>query len=118
MAYFHPNEFKCRCKRPDCDAPDMDRDFVALLETLRDKWGRPLILTSALRCPFWNAHIGGAEKSMHMRGKAVDIKVADLNEARALHALAESLGFGGVEISKAKLFVHVDTGPKRQWAYV
>lgn len=116
MAYFKPSEFKCRCKRAECDAPEMDGAFLRLLEDLREKWGRPLVVTSGLRCAWHNERIGGAPKSFHMRGKAADLKVANLNEARALHALAESLGFGGIEIGRG--FIHVDTGPKREWKYV
>ncbi len=89
---------------------------MGLIEQLRDKWGRPLLISSGARCEFWNAHIGGAPKSMHLKGKAADIRTANLNEARAIHALAESLGFGGIEVGKG--FIHVDTGPKRDWKYV
>lgn len=116
MAYFKPSEFKCRCKRAECDGVDVDKGFLAKLEELREKWGRPLVVTSGVRCAWWNEQIKGAPKSMHLRGKAADLKTANLNEARALHALADVLGFGGVEIGKG--FIHVDVGPKREWKYV
>lgn len=115
MPHFKPSEFKCRCKRAECDAPEIDKAFLAKLEELREKWGRPLVVTSGLRCAWHNDQIKGAPKSMHLVGKAADLKTANLNEARALHALAESLGFGGVEIGRG--FIHVDTGPKRDWVY-
>lgn len=116
MAHFKAREFACRCGREDCNAPAMDPGFVEKLEMLREKWGRPLIVTSGVRCEFWNAKIGGAPKSQHKLGRAADLRVADRNEALSLHALAETLGFGGVEIGKG--FIHVDTGPKRHWTYV
>ncbi len=116
MGHFKPSEFSCRCARPECDAPKMDPSFLEKLEMLRDKWGRPLLITSGLRCRHWNEKIGGAKKSQHLAGKAADLQVMDLNEARSIHALAEQLGFGGVEIGKG--FIHVDTGPSRQWVYV
>ncbi len=118
MSHFFPREFRCRCKRLECDAVDMDKAFLEKLEMFREKWGQPLIINSGVRCEFWNREIKGAPKSMHLKGKAVDIRVMDLNEARSLHALAESMGFTGVEISKKKLFIHLDTGPARQWSYI
>lgn len=93
----------------------MDLEFLEKLDMLRDKWGQPMIITSGLRCAWWNEKIGGAPKSQHLVGKAVDI-LATQNESRSIHALAEQLGFGGVEIGNG--FIHLDTGPKRHWKYV
>lgn len=115
MPYFLPKEFACKCGRSDCDAPPMDLEFLDLLDKLREKWGKPMVITSGVRCVFHNKNIGGAKRSQHLVGKAVDIR-ATMNEARVIHALAESLGFGGVEIGRG--LVHVDTGPKRHWIYV
>jgi zinc D-Ala-D-Ala carboxypeptidase len=93
----------------------MDLEFLEKLDALRDKWGRPMVVNSGLRCRWWNEKVRGAKRSMHLVGKAVDIR-ANKNDAVAIAALAESMGFGGVEIGKG--FVHVDTGPKRDWVYL
>ena len=42
------------------------------LEAVREFLGRPMIVSSGYRCPELNAAIGGAPKSAHMTGFAVD----------------------------------------------
>lgn len=116
MGYFTDDEMRCRCGRAECDAPPMDVAFMEKLNALRDKWGHPLVVTSGARCKWWNDKILGAKGSQHLLGRAADLAVANTNESCSLHALAEQLGFGGVEIGKG--FIHVDTGPKRHWTYV
>ena len=116
LSHFKAREFQCKCRRAECDAPEMDKAFLAKLEELRERWGRPLIVTSGVRCRWHNDQIKGAPMSFHMRGRAADLRVQNLNEARALHALAESIGFGGIEIGRG--FIHVDNGPEREWKYV
>ncbi len=55
-----------------------------------------------------------AKHSLHMDGKAIDIRLpgvalADLRDA------AMSLGAGGVGFYASEDFVHVDTGRVRHW---
>lgn len=57
---------------------------------------------------------GVAKRSLHMDGKAIDVRLpgvplADLRDA------ALSLGMGGVGFYPREQFVHVDTGPVRRW---
>lgn len=114
--HFRASEFRCRCRRPDCDAVPMDAELLAKAEALRVLWGLPLIVTSGQRCIYWNAAVGGAPASQHPKGKAVDFLVRDLAEAERLAAAAAQVGFGGIGI--ARTFVHVDVGPPgRRWRY-
>ena len=48
---------------------------VNVLQPLRDKLGKPIIVTSGFRNNVVNKKIGGAENSQHTRGQAVDIVV-------------------------------------------
>lgn len=114
MIYFRLEEFDCRCGRPDCDAEPLDALFLAKLNTLRELWGRPLLVTSGRRCKFWNAHVGGAVGSQHVLGKAADLRVESRVEADLLAELASKVGFGGIGIYAT--WVHVDVGPRRRWA--
>lgn len=51
------------------------RDLVEyVLEPLRIHYGRPIIVTSGYRCPSLNKAVGGAAKSQHATGQAVDIR--------------------------------------------
>ena len=57
---------------------------------------------------------GVAKRSMHLDGKAIDIRLGDVN-LRDLHETAVSLKRGGVGMYTASNFVHVDTGRVRYW---
>lgn len=50
-----------------------------VLQPLRDRLGKPIIVTSGYRCPRLNAHpsIKGAVNSNHILGRAADIRVAN-----------------------------------------
>ena len=50
-----------------------------LLQPLRDKLRRPIIVTSGYRCPELNKKVGGAKNSQHTLGQAVDITVAGMS---------------------------------------
>lgn len=44
-----------------------------LLQPIRDKYGKAIVVTSGYRCPALNAKIGGASTSQHVKGQAADI---------------------------------------------
>jgi uncharacterized protein YcbK (DUF882 family) len=82
----------------------------------------PYHVISGYRSPATNAslrsqggtHTGVASKSLHMVGKAIDIRVPDvpLNELRRA---AVTLKGGGVGYYPDSNFVHVDVGRVRYW---
>jgi hypothetical protein len=45
-----------------------------VLQPLRDLYGKPLVITSAYRCPAVNAVVGGSRSSAHLKGLAADIQ--------------------------------------------
>jgi uncharacterized protein YcbK (DUF882 family) len=57
---------------------------------------------------------GVAKKSFHMKGQAIDIRLTDVATSK-LRDAATSLGAGGVGYYAASNFLHLDTGPTRQW---
>jgi uncharacterized protein YcbK (DUF882 family) len=57
---------------------------------------------------------GVAGGSLHLQGRAVDIRLADV-ETAALRDAALRLRRGGVGYYKAGDFVHIDTGRFRTW---
>jgi len=57
---------------------------------------------------------GVAQHSMHLVGRAIDVRLQGYSTGR-LHALARSLGRGGVGFYPASDFVHLDTGRVRFW---
>ena len=57
---------------------------------------------------------GVAAGSLHMKGQAIDIRLADVPLA-SLHRAALEIRGGGVGYYPASDFVHVDTGRVRTW---
>ena len=98
-----------------------------LLDLLHELGGtletdRPFHVISGYRSPKTNqmlrersgAHSGVASKSLHMVGKAIDIRVPGVR-LEHLRAAARSLKLGGVGYYPEPNFVHVDTGRVRSW---
>jgi uncharacterized protein YcbK (DUF882 family) len=62
-------------------------------------------------------HNEGVDKnSFHMQGRAIDIRLGDVSLAR-LHKAALHLQAGGVGYYPRSNFIHVDSGPIRQWDF-
>ncbi len=103
------------------EAYPIDHDLLDLLQLLQYKMGsqREFHVISGYRSPKTNellsARSGGvAKQSLHMLGKAIDIRLpghalADLRNA------ALSLEAGGVGYYPKSDFIHIDTGHFRQW---
>ncbi|MFP4246776.1 MAG: YcbK family protein [Halochromatium sp.] len=76
-------------------------------------------IVSAYRSPKTNALLrrtssGVAKRSLHMTGKAIDVRLGDL-PTRTIRDVAVRLGRGGVGYYSRSDFVHLDTGNVRQW---
>ncbi len=103
------------------DVHPIDVQLLDLLTELHRKTGskQPFQIISGYRSPKTNSMLsaessGVAKRSMHLDGKAIDIRLADVN-LRALHETAVSMKRGGVGMYTASNFVHVDTGRVRYW---
>lgn len=99
----------------------IDPALLDLLHRLQLATGseRPFEVISGYRSPKTNQVLreksnGVAASSLHMAGKAIDIRVADVKLA-ALRAAAIDLRAGGVGYYPESQFVHVDTGRVRMW---
>lgn len=100
----------------------IDPSLLDLLVSLSGQTGvpAPYEVISGYRSPATNAMLHAesgqvASKSLHMEGKAIDIRVAGM-DLDYLHGAALSLGAGGVGYYPASGFVHVDVGRARSWA--
>jgi uncharacterized protein YcbK (DUF882 family) len=99
----------------------IDPALLDLLHRLRLTTGsdRPFEVISGYRSPRTNQMLrekstGVAASSLHIAGKAIDIRVADV-PLSALRAAAIDLRAGGVGYYPESQFVHVDTGRVRTW---
>lgn len=96
----------------------------ALLDLLHDlsemtETRSPFEIISAYRSPATNAALhsqsdGVARNSLHLQGKAIDIRLADV-PLRDLRRAALARRRGGVGYYAGSNFVHVDTGRVRAW---
>ena len=67
----------------------IDDYLYTVLDILRHKLGKPVIITSGYRTPEWNAKCGGAKYSYHMRGMAADIRVNGISPKELANKLNE-----------------------------
>ena len=111
-------DFRTNEKRP------IDPKLFDLLHELSTTLGTdsPFHIISGFRSPVTNAmlrqrggaHTGVATTSLHMVGKAMDIRLPDV-KLKTLREAAASLKRGGVGYYPSSNFVHVDTGRVRYW---
>lgn len=74
---FKYSEFKCKCGGKYCNGYPVpfSYDLAKNLQTIRTHFGKPLIITSPLRCETWNSKQGGVKNSKHKKGWACDFYI-------------------------------------------
>ncbi len=98
----------------------IDRQLLDLLHGISIKLKTECFhVISGYRSPSTNAMLskrssGVASKSLHMYGKAIDIRMPGVN-TRRVYKTAVNLKAGGVGFYPASDFVHVDVGRVRYW---
>ena len=93
-------------------------DTLHALQQLTESRGRFEVI-SGYRSPTTNAMLrkasnGVAKKSLHMQGRAIDVRLTDRDISK-LHKAALTLKQGGVGYYRKSRFVHLDTGRVRSW---
>lgn len=108
--YFSPKELKCKCGTCNSDGSEMSESFMRKMDVIRELCGFPLIVTSAYRCPAYNAKVSSTgENGPHTTGHAIDIKVSHEQAFIFLKiALAQKMTGVGVQQKGASRFIHVD----------
>ncbi|MDQ7072800.1 MAG: DUF882 domain-containing protein [Gammaproteobacteria bacterium] len=97
------------------------KNLIELLNLLHAKVDgkQAFHVISGYRSPKSNAALrknstGVAKKSFHMKGMAIDIRLPKC-QLSTLHKAAINLKMGGVGRYSNSNFLHIDTGPTRQW---
>lgn len=100
---------------------EMDPRLLMLLDQVSAKFGGSDVLhvISGYRSPESNAKLarasgGVAKHSMHLEGKAIDIRMPGRDLA-SVHKAALAAKGGGVGYYPDSQFVHLDTGRPRHW---
>jgi uncharacterized protein YcbK (DUF882 family) len=93
----------------------INRKLVEMLEMLRVDVGRPVVVTSGYRSPEHQKAIGGIANSQHLLGRAADVSIKGYTVDQIAN-VGLMLGFGGIGRYHKDNFVHLDIGPRRDWA--
>jgi len=103
------------------DIHPIDPGVLDILFAVRCRAGRddPFHVISGYRSPATNAYLRGhssgvAKHSLHMEGRAIDVRLPGV-PTRRLRDVGLALQRGGVGYYSASDFVHLDTGRVRFW---
>ena len=102
-ANFSRSEFRC----PHCGVATVDARLVTVLQRMRTRVGRPLVIVSGYRCAVQNRRVGGIPGSQHRQGRAADVP-GDYGDVMAWRA-AGAIGIG---VRRGRV-IHVDVTPGR-----
>lgn len=109
---FKRSEFACRC---GCGFDAVDVELLEVLEDLRQNFGRPVIINSACRCESHNRFVKGARNSIHVRGKAADVRINDVPPA-AIATYLERKYPDKYGVGRYPTFTHIDVrSDKARW---
>lgn len=74
---FKYSEFKCKCGGRYCNGYPVpfSYELAKNLQNIRSHFGKPLTITSPLRCETWNSKQGGVKNSKHKIGWACDFYI-------------------------------------------
>lgn len=113
--HFRASEFWS----PDIQGGTVITPLIVGLEALRDKVGKPIIITSGFRTPAHNSAVGGAPNSYHLRGMAADITVPGLTPSK-IAAVAESIPVfkqGGIGLYDTHVHLDVRYDGPANWDF-
>ena len=106
---FAPDELRCHCL---CQELVFNNVAMERLQTMRDKLGFHLIITSAYRCPTHNKTVSSTGlKGPHTTARAFDIQIWGDYAIKVMEAaIAEGFtGFGLMQHGpRNKRFLHLD----------
>ena len=108
--HFKVKEFACHDSSP---VVFIDDYLWKILDILRTKIEKPVVITSGYRTPTWNKKAGGAKYSYHMRGMAADIRVHGMTPKQVANTLNEIVPDEcGIIVYKNWVHFDVRTGQK------
>lgn len=109
---FRVREFRCQ---DGSDPVFIDDNLVAILQQIRDHFGKAVTITSAYRTASHNKKVGGATYSQHLYGTAADIKVSGV-AASVVADFAETLMPSTGGVGRYSTWTHVDVREvKARW---
>lgn len=102
--FFKQSEFACKC---GCGSKSIDERLVWVATCARLHFNQPVTITSAHRCPTHNKNVGGASKSQHLGGNAIDIQVKGVTP-KEVQKFFDDLFDSRYGIGYGRNFTHID----------
>lgn len=86
IKYFQRSEFKCKCGGKYCNGypVEMQEKVVKAADKVREHFGKPMTVSSGIRCTRHNAAVGGVSNSRHLQGKAIDFCISGFSASSVL----------------------------------
>lgn len=72
IKYFTRDEYMCPCGNCNGFPAEPEENLVKVHDRIRSIIGKPMVISSGVRCSEHNSAVGGVRNSLHMRGRAVD----------------------------------------------
>ena len=99
---------------PSFDVVDNLNRLADYLDVIREKFGKPILISSGFRCPALNKAVGGISNSQHQKGLAADLICADMDSLEKV--LRETGGFDQLIKEHRKgsksFWYHVSVAPR------
>ena len=85
-----------------------------ILDPLRERYGKPIIVNSGYRCPALNKAVNGAKYSQHVKGQAADITTGSVSQNKKLFQLIIDMNLPFDQLIDEKKFswIHVSFSKK------
>ena len=122
IKYFSLSEFlnSATAKRlgidntPTFEVVDNLNKLADYLDVIREKVGKPILISSGFRCPVLNKAVGGVSNSQHQKGLAADLICSDMESLEKV--LRETGGFDQLIKEHRKgsnsFWYHVSVAPR------
>ncbi len=125
MKHFKKEEFECRCwcGMPAAVLQNLEALVTHVLDPVREKYGRPIMVNSGYRCPEHNREVGGAFHSQHIKGEAADISVPKGTAGAGMDVREENLKLAKMIVENGEFdqLILEDVGKedlKPKWVHV
>ena len=92
------------------EAEEMDNLLeliVYCLQPIRNKLGKPMIISSGYRCEELNDKVGGVKNSQHTKGQAVDFKVKGMTAKEVIDFIVKNNFEFDQLINEHNMWVHI-----------
>lgn len=98
---------------PSFEVVDNLNRLADYLDDIREKFGKPILVSSGYRCPMLNKAVGGVVNSQHLKGLAADLVCSDME--KLISIIRETKGFDQVITEHNKgsksYWIHLSVAP-------